>query len=435
MVEAEVASPVPNSRCPMSKPQSLAPPDVESRSAQWWQHHGPLRVMFVNTTLDVGGAETLLLNLVDRLRGRWFAPEVCCLKHPGALGPEFSRRVPFFAHLLAHKYDLRVLPRLARLLQKRRIDAVVTVGAGDRMFWGRLAACWARVPVALTALHSTGWPDRIKWLNRRLNWCTTGFIAVAQAHANYLIHREKLPAEKVFVVPNGVDVERFVPGEPPQELRRELDLAPETPVVGIVAALRPEKNHEGFLRLARAVADQVPQARFLVVGDGPRRDELQQLARELELHKHVLFLGTRGDVDRLLRLMDVVVLTSHMEAAPVTILEAMATARPFVAPAVGSIPELIADGQTGYVVPPGQLDAQARRVVQLLQDAQLRNDMGRAARRRAERYYSLESMVRGYQQLLLGLFCRSRGVAPPPGLEELWSTEPHAAPAELAACP
>ncbi len=418
----------------MSAPQVLAPEKPANRSALWWEHHGPLRVMFVNTSLDVGGAETLLLNLVDRLRGRWFAPEVCCLKHPGALGPEFSRRVPFFAHLLAHKYDLRVLPRLARLLRQRRIDAVVTVGAGDRMFWGRLAAWWAGVPVVLTALHSTGWPDRIQWLNRRLNWCTTGFVAVAQAHAQYLIQQEKLPAEKVFVVPGGVDVERFLPGEPPEQLYRELALAPQEPVVGIVAALRPEKNHEGFLRLARMVADRVPQARFLVVGDGPRREELQALAEQVGLQKHVSFLGTRNDVDRLLRLMHVVVLTSHVEAAPVTILEAMATGRPFVAPAVGSIPELIADGETGFVVPPGQLETQAQRVVQLLQDAALREQMGLAARRRAERHYSLESMVRGYQQLLMGLFCRLRRITSPPGLEELWSAEPKTAVAELFSC-
>ncbi len=419
----------------MSAPQILAPQQPPSRSAQWWQHHGPLRVMFINTVMDVGGAETLLLNLVDRLRSPWFAPEVCCLKQSGALGPEFRRRVPFFARLLAHKYDLRVLPRLAWLLRKRRIDAVVTVGAGDRMFWGRLAAWCVGVPVAITALHSTGWPDRIQWLNRQLNWCTAGFVAVAQAHARYLIQEEKLPAEKVFVVPNGVDVERFLPGQPPPRLYQELGLSPEVPVVGIVAALRPEKNHEGFLRMARNVADQVPQVRFLVVGDGPRREELEELARSLDLQQHVLFLGTRRDVEELLRLMHVVVLTSHVEAAPVTILEAMATGRPFVAPAVGSIPELIADGETGFVVPPGELEIHAQRVVQLLQDAALRERLGQAARRRAERHYSLESMVRGYQQLLLGLFCRKRGVAPPPGLEELWSAQPQVVPAELPACP
>ncbi len=404
----------------MSLPLTLRPPVVENRSAQWWRHRGPLRVMFVNTSLDVGGAETLLLNLVDRLGGEWFAPEVCCLKQPGVLGPEFARRVPFFAHLLAHKYDLRVLPRLTRLLRQRQIDAVVTVGAGDRMFWGRLAAWRAGVPVVLTALHSTGWPDRIQWLNRRLNWCTSGFVAVAHAHARYLIQQEKLPAEKVFVVPNGVDTQRFVPGRAAEGLRDQLQLAPDAPVVGIVAALRPEKNHEGFLELARLVARQVPAARFLVVGDGPRRRELEQLARQLELDDRVQFLGSRSDVDQLLRLMDVVVLTSHVEAAPVTILEAMACGRPFVAPAVGSIPELIADGRTGYVVPPGQIDQQAERVVQVLQDRQLAQRLGQAARERAVRHYSLEAMVRGYQQLLLGLYCRSRGVSPPPGLEDLW---------------
>ena len=107
----------------------------------------PLRVMFIITTLEVGGAETLLVNLVRRFdRGR-VTPEICCLKAPGQLGVVMAEEVPLFDHLLAGKYDLRVFGRLTSLLRRRRIDAIVTVGAGDKMFWGRLAARMAGVPV------------------------------------------------------------------------------------------------------------------------------------------------------------------------------------------------------------------------------------------------------------------------------------------------
>ncbi len=119
-----------------------------------------------------------------------------------------AREIPVFSHLLSHKYDLRVLPRLRRLLVRRQTEAVVTVGAGDRMFWGRLAARLAGVPVVLTALHSTGWPDVVGRLNRLLTPITDGFIAVAEEHGRYLREVERFPPHKVFVIPNGVDTER-----------------------------------------------------------------------------------------------------------------------------------------------------------------------------------------------------------------------------------
>jgi hypothetical protein len=114
----------------------------------------PLRVMFVITCMPVGGAETLLVNLVRRLDRSRFSPEVCCLKYFGPLGEVLAAEIPAFTGLLAHKYDLQVFGRLTRLLRQRRIDAVVTVGTGgDKMFWGRLAAYRAGVPVILSALH------------------------------------------------------------------------------------------------------------------------------------------------------------------------------------------------------------------------------------------------------------------------------------------
>src|SRR5687767_11502577 len=101
---------------------------------------GPLRVLFVITSMPVGGAETLLVNLIRRLDRARFEPELCCLKEPGPLGEELAGEIPTHCGFIGHKYDFLVLRRLTRLLRERKIDAVVTVGAGDKMFWGRLAA-------------------------------------------------------------------------------------------------------------------------------------------------------------------------------------------------------------------------------------------------------------------------------------------------------
>lgn len=368
-------------------------------------HPGPLRVLFVITTMPVGGAETLLVELVRRMDRRRFAPEICCLKYRDTLGEQLAHELPVHTGLLAHKYDLRVLPRLAGLMRRQQIDAVVTVGTGgDKMFWGRLAARLAGVPVVCSALHSTGLPDRVEFLNRLLAPLTDAFIAVAEPHAVYLAQHEGCPAARVRVIPNGVDTERFSPCEPSPDLRRELGLTAGQPVATIVAALRPEKNHELLLRAAADVRQRLPELRVLVVGDGTRRPLLEALSADLGLAEAVRFLGTRHDVPQILALSNLFVLCSHMEANPVSILEAMACTRPVVATRVGSVPENVQHGVTGYLVEPGNQQELADRVVELLTDPKRANAMGLAGRQQVLAHGSIDAMVRGYEDLIERLY-------------------------------
>lgn len=365
---------------------------------------GPLRVMFVITSMPVGGAETLLVELIRRLdRGR-FLPELCCLKRFDPLGEVLAGEIPAFTGLLAHKYDFAVLWRLMRLMRQRRIDAVVTVGAGDKMFWGRLAAWLVGVPVICSALHTTGPPDHVELSNRLLSPLTDAFIAVARPQGRYLIQHEGCPSPKLRVIPNGVDLQRFHPRWPSRALQEELALAPETPVAAIVAALRPEKNHELFLRAAALVHRELPQARFLIVGDGPRRDALESLARELDVSEAVRFLGSRSDVPEILSLVDVLLLTSHTEANPISILEAMAAEKPVVATRVGSVEETVEDGETGFLVAPGETGEIARRVIALLKDRPRAAVMGRAGRERVIANWSIDRTVDAYQDLIAGIY-------------------------------
>ena len=153
----------------------------------------PLRVQFIVTSLPVGGAEILLRDLVSNFDRTRIEPEVVCLKEAGALGDEFASHVPVHSNFLKNKWDLRVFSRLTRHFRASSADAVVTVGAGDKMFWGRLAAARAKVPVICSAVHSTGWPDGIGLLNKLLTPMTAGFIACAENHAHYLIRGEGLP--------------------------------------------------------------------------------------------------------------------------------------------------------------------------------------------------------------------------------------------------
>lgn len=366
---------------------------------------GPLRVLFAITSMPVGGAETLLVNLCERMNRDRILPELCCLKEPGPLGDDLAAKMPVHSHLLRSKWDVRVLGRLRKLIRNRRIDGIVTVGAGDKMFWGRLAARLENLPVICSALHSTGWPDGVGRLNRWLTPITDAFIAVAKNHGQYLVEHEGFPKQKVHVIPNGVDTQRFQPSaEFRRETRARIGIPAPAPVVGIVAALRPEKNHELFLKAAAIVRDRLPDCRFLIIGDGPEKESLEQITHSLQLRGHVHFLGNQTDIPQWLVALDVFALTSRNEANPVSILEALSCGLPVVAPRVGSIHETVRDGETGFLVDAGNEHQIANRWIDLLNDRSLRMKFGVEGRTLVMENWSLDRMVKGYEELLLGIY-------------------------------
>ncbi len=377
---------------------------VASPMAQTSEIVRPLKTMFCVTSLPVGGAETLLMNLVRRVDRRLIEPSIVCLKEAGPLGELLASELPLHTNVLNNKWDIRVLPRLTRLMRAEQIDAVVTVGAGDKMFWGRLAAHLAKVPVVCSALHSTGWPDGVGRLNRLLTHWTDAFIAVADSHGEFLREFERFPAEKVVVIPNGVDTQRFAPPVGRGIVRHELGIGPAVPLVGILAALRPEKNHELFLEVARKVRQQVGDCAFLVIGDGPRRPLLEAEATRLGIADSVHFIGNRSDIPELLGALDLLALTSHNEANPVSILESMSCETPVVSVDVGSIRESIANGENGYVCPAGDAAGLADRIVELLSNPLRRNEYGRRARQHVVDNASLQVMVGGYERLIYRLY-------------------------------
>jgi glycosyltransferase involved in cell wall biosynthesis len=266
--------------------------------------------------------------------------------------------------------------------------------------------------VICSALHSTGLPDHVELPNRLLAPLTDAFIAVAEPHAKYLAAHEGCTPRKICVVPNGVDIERFHQRCPNPALRQEFGLDANTQAVGIVAALRPEKNHEMFLYVAALIRQRLPNVRFLIVGDGLRRAELETLAKGLGVADIVRFLGTRSDIPEVLSVLDVVLLTSHSEANPICVLEAMACEKPVVATRVGSVSETVLDHQTGYLVALGDSQQMAERVVRLLTSPERAAAMGRAAREHVIGHWSVDGMVRGYENLITRIYTAKCGRAP-----------------------
>ena len=336
---------------------------------------GPLRVMFVISSMPVGGAETLLVNLVRRLDRERFAPELCCLQTLGPLGELLSNEIPTFAGLIGGKYDVGVAFRLAQLFRTRRIDAVVTVGAGDKMFWGRIAARIAGVPVVCSAIHSTGWPDVIERPNRwrLLTRWTDAFIGVARPHGEHLIRQEGFPAAKVRVIPNGVDAKLFRPrlGERPGGPVRVLGMwRPQTEVRRGIKLLR-----ETFDALRVRFGDEVSLELFgWDVPQGPSK------APSYARHHGVLTPRGVGD---LMRSVDIVVEPSLYQGFGLSGLEAMASGAVLVSTACRGVDEYATHDENALVVPHADLAAAVGRAIE---DRDLRARLRQAGIETAPRF-------------------------------------------------
>jgi glycosyltransferase involved in cell wall biosynthesis len=170
-------------------------------------------------------------------------------------------------------------------------------------------------------------------------------------------------------------------------------------VCGMIAILGTEKDHSTLIKAMPKIIPQYPNTSLLLIGDGPKRAELQDLVHKLGIADKVIFTGNRRDIPQLLATLDVVVLSSFYEGTSITLLEAMAAAKPVVASRVGGNPEVVEDGVTGFLVPPADPDALAFRLSQLLGDEDLRQKMGQAGRQRVEEQFSLSQMVANYERL------------------------------------
>lgn len=369
----------------------------------------PLRVFHLIKGLGRGGAERLL---VDAQR----------LRDPARLEFGYGYFLPWkdalVPDLLALGADVRcfgatgparmaaALPSVALHLRRWRAD-VVHCHLPLSGVIGRLAGALTRRPIVYTEHNlQERYHPLTRWANLRTWGLQAGVIAVSDEVARSA-DRHAGGRVPVRVIRNGIALDRVRP-DPALGLatRRALGLGASSPIVGTVAVFRAQKRLDLWLEAADLVRRRVPDARFLLVGDGPERPRLEALARERSLTDAVVFAGLKEDVRPYLAALDVFLMSSQFEGLPLALLEAMAMERGVVATAVGGVPEALASGGEGLLVPPGSAEALAGAVVDLLDDAPRRAALGAAARGRVAREFSmlrmLEELEAAYTHALRG---------------------------------
>src|SRR3989475_7827701 len=228
-----------------------------------------------------------------------------------------------------------------------------------------------------------------RWKHRQVD-C---FIAASEAIRQMLL-ADGVPADHTVTVHDGIDVDRVV-AAPPVNVHEAFWLPHQAPVVGNVAALVPHKGQRYLIEAAHLVVQEIPDARFIILGEGELREQLEHLVKEHHLEKHVLLPGFRTDVLGCIKAFDLFVMSSVTECLGTSLLDAMACARPIVATRAGGIPEIVEEGVNGLLVQPRDHTAMAAAIVRMLKDADLRRHMGEAGFARVEERFTVERMVAG----------------------------------------
>jgi len=385
-----------------------APRDVDRPAVVTRPSMKPLSVVHVLGSFGVGGAERVVVDLAGgQLRNGHRAAVVSLSAEEGPLRQMFSER-GIDTHLVpkrAHGVDLTLAFRLGALFSGLRPDLIHTHSV--------LPLVYASLPGrmrGLAVVHTKHGLDRgrprAKWLGRRAASLTDVFVAVSNATAKQARDNRECAARKLCVVPNGIPLGRFHPdADARAAVRSELGLPPEAAVIGTVGRCHPDKNHGLLVRAASPVLGE--NVRLVIVGDGP---ELERLRSEVEASpssRFVHLLGRRMDVPRVLAALDVFAMSSRTEGLPLVVAEAMAVSLPVVSTAVGGIPEVVADGETGYLVPPGDEEGLRGRLRELVGNTALAVEMGRRGRELSVEKLSDERMLSDYEALYLRALGRS----------------------------
>ena len=392
---------------------------------------GRIKVLFIVSRMNIGGPAFHVMDLTTGLDNARFAPQLVTgletaregslVEHARSLGVETVTISQMRGEASLRPRDVKGLAALWRLMRQER-PHIVHTHAGKAGLLGRLAAYLAGVPIVVHTFHGHvlyGYFGPVKnWLLRRmestLTRITDQIVAISDQISQDLQSYGVATPEKIALIPLGFDLEPFLSSAAHEgRFREELGLDPSTKLVGIVGRLVPIKNHRLFLDAAARVVAEVPASYFAVVGDGESRLEIESYARELGISDRVKFTGWRHDLPTVYADLDVLTLSSDNEGTPMSVIEGMASGCPIVATQVGGLVDLVADQETGYLVPPNEPEALASGILRVLRDPHAAGRMTRVARAQVAERFGRERLIADISKLYEAILTE-KGLSPQP---------------------
>lgn len=374
-----------------------------------------LKVVYIITKLELGGAQLCVLNCVRHLdRNSFFVTLISSKKgilaHDARLIPNTNFYfIPTLKRTINLVSDTITFFKLYQYLKKNRVDIVHTHSSKAGIL-GRWAAYLAKVPIILHTIHGFSFHERqfclkksfFIFLEKITAKITSKLITVCQSDIKKGLKYKIGKKEQYILIRNGINKQEFL------NLRQKKQDAQGRPVVAAISCLKPQKAPLDYIRACSIVREVFPEAKFLLIGDGILRQKVLQLVKFFRLENNFFLMGWRRDIPSLIRDIDIFVLSSYWEGLPMSILEAFACAKPVVATAVDGVPEIVKDGENGFLVSPGDYQSLAKKIILLLKDKNLIFNMGENNRRfiANAHEFSLEFSVDKLQNFYLDLGCR-----------------------------
>ncbi len=376
-----------------------------------------IRILRVIARLNIGGPAIHTVLLTQLLSAKRFSSTLVTgqvspsegdmqyLAEEKGISPHI---IPELGREIQWRDDVVALWKLYRLMCTLCPTIVHTHTAKAGML-GRLAARLAGVPVVVHTFHGhvfhnyfSPWKTQlVLWIEQILGKFTDAIITVSPKQREEILSYRIGHPDKVRAICLGLELQKFVNfNNHYGKLRKELNIATDVPLIGIVARLVPIKGHTYFLEAAKQVIEKWPNVQFVVVGDGELRNALEQYTDTLEIRSHLHFLGWRRDLPEIYADLDLVVLSSLNEGSPVALIEAMAASKPVVAPEVGGVEDLVLHEKTGILVPPKDSYALAQGILRLLSlPISERRTMGKAGQARVYPRYHIDTLVKNVETL------------------------------------
>jgi glycosyltransferase involved in cell wall biosynthesis len=361
------------------------------------------KILHIVEDLKVGGLEKMLASIVLSLDKSKYDVQVWCLARGGYIAQALIAQGISLRLLNMDSYycPLQIVA-LARLMKKEQFHIIHTHGYFASTF-GRFAAIMAGIPVVITHVHSTyyDYGKRNLLIERFLSYFTDMIICISQAVETFVTVNERISKKKTCLIYNAVvPPDHLLNDHLRKQMRASLGLDAEAIVIAVVASLTANKGHGILLTAFEEAFRNHPSIRLLVVGDGPLRDQFETATRQLMIDQAVVFTGIRQDVFALLQTSDIFVLPSqYREGLGVALIEAMAVGLPVIGTDLGGIPEVIEDGENGFLVSPGSSKQLAEALKKLVNDQALRTGMGRRGRQMYEEKFTLPRMIQQIEAL------------------------------------